>query len=122
MSRRGDFFWHRFGVGTSNFAEVLWWAVLALSGSPEWLRVSREQDHGAQGAANTEGSGIYESLVHALRAHAQPGDGYASKAYIIGVHRRLRGHRANLRLRALQLRSSTWRRAATSRAINRPGL
>ena len=30
--------------------------------------------------------------------------------------------RANHRLRALQLRSSTWRRAATSRAINRPGL
>ena len=86
------------------------------------LRVSREQDHGAQGAANTEGSGIYESLVHALRAHAQPGDGYASKAYIIGVHQRLRGHRANHRFRALPLRSAIWRRAATSRAINRPGL
>ena len=30
--------------------------------------------------------------------------------------------RAAYRLRALQLRPRTWRRAATSRAINRPGL
>ena len=59
----------------------------------------------AAASANTEGSSIYESLVHALCTHTQPGDGYASKAYSISVHQQLRGHHTDHQLWALQLHS-----------------